>query len=88
MATSDEIPELVATTEPALASMWCELLGVAAVKPTDQILCLGGNSLVATMLANRIEMEWGFRPTVEQLFSSTLRELACACDKARTTVGQ
>jgi len=71
------------TTEQ-LSEFWMELLDVETVKPEDHLLDLGGNSLVATMIANRIEFAWGVRPTMEQMLSSSLQELAALCEQART----
>jgi hypothetical protein len=34
------------------------------------------------MLANRIELTWGFRPLVEEIFAKGLRELAQLCEHA------
>jgi acyl carrier protein len=70
------------TTE-VLAEFWEELLDVDSVDQDDRVLELGGNSLIATMLANRIELAWGFRPTMEELMSSTFGELAKLCEQSR-----
>jgi Phosphopantetheine attachment site len=66
-------------TESVLAEFWRELLEIDNVSPSDRILELGGNSLVAVMLANRMELTWGYRPSMEEIFSCTLRELAELC---------
>jgi Phosphopantetheine attachment site len=71
-------------TEEVLAGFWTEVLEADAVGPDDRILELGGNSLLATMVANRIELAWGFRPSMEELLTSSLRELADACERARS----
>jgi acyl carrier protein len=64
--------------EEQLSLYWRELLGVEVVKREDHFLALGGNSLMATILANRIEDEFGVRPSMEVLFD-TLDRLAIAC---------
>jgi acyl carrier protein len=69
-------------TEETVAGFWQELLETE-VHPDNCILDLGGNSLIATMLANRIEETFGFRPSMEDLFSCTLREMAALCDRCR-----
>lgn len=70
------------TTE-VLTQFWLELLDVDAVGRDDHLLECGGNSLVATMLANRIELTWGFRPTMTELMTSSFCELSALCDKSR-----
>jgi hypothetical protein len=35
------------------------------------------------MVANRVELAWGFRPSMEDLLMSSLRELAASCDAQR-----
>jgi hypothetical protein len=70
-------------TERVLAEFWAELLDVDSVGADDWLLELGGNSLVATMVANRVELAWGFRPSMEELLGSSLRELAASCESRR-----
>ena len=70
-------------TQQVLADFWAEVLDVDSVEPDAYLLELGGNSLVATMVANRVELAWGFRPSMEELLGSSLRELAAACDARR-----
>ena len=61
-----------------IAGYWRELLGVENVNPTDDFIGLGGNSMLATVLGNRIEDELGIRPSVVELFA-TLEKVAAAC---------
>ena len=61
-----------------IAGHWKELLGVEAVRPTDDFIALGGNSMLAMMLANRIEDDLGVRPEIVELFA-TLEQVARAC---------
>jgi acyl carrier protein len=70
-------------TQQVLGEFWAEVLDVDSVEPDDHLLELGGNSLVATMVANRIELAWGFRPSMEELLTASMRELAAACDARR-----
>ena len=72
-------PGLRDSIEEKLSIYWCELLGVETVKRDDHFLGLGGNSMLATILANRIEDELGVRPSMEALFS-TFERLAAACE--------
>lgn len=63
-----------------LAGYWRELLGTDVVKPEDHFLEMGGNSLMATMLANRIEEELGVQLSMVDLFN-TLEHVAAACEE-------
>ena len=72
--------------EAQLALYWCELLGVEAVKRDDHFLSLGGNSMTATILANRIEYELGVRLTMEDLFT-TLGGMSLACESLMEEAG-
>lgn len=65
--------------EATIARHWRELLGIDAVAPTDHFIQLGGDSVRATMLANRLEDELGVRPSVVRLFT-TLAEVARHCE--------
>jgi acyl carrier protein len=80
----DQLETTELETTEQLTEFWMELLDVESVSPGDHLLDLGGNSLVATMIANRIEFAWGIRPTMEQLLTSSLQELAVLCEQART----
>ncbi|RKH31161.1 phosphopantetheine-binding protein [Corallococcus sicarius] len=66
--------------EARLAGYWQELLGVEAVRPEDHFLEVGGNSLLATMLANRIEDDLGLQVGMVDLFN-TLSAVAAVCDR-------
>lgn len=70
-------------TGQILLEFWQELLEVETAKPDERLLELGGNSLIATMLANRIELTWGFRPTLETLLTGTFGELTALCEQHR-----
>lgn len=73
-----------AETERVLGEFWAEVLEVDSVGLDDRLLELGGNSLMATMVANRVELAWGFRPSMEELLTCSLRELSDACEQARS----
>ena len=78
--TEHDVREQTATT---LAEFWQELLDLDTVGTDDRLLEQGGNSLVATMLANRIEFAWGFRPSLEQLIMSSFGEMVDLCEQGR-----
>ena len=70
------------STEQLLAGFWEELLDVESVGLDDEFVELDGNSLIATMLRHRVERALSYRPTVTEIFSNTLGELAQRCDEA------
>jgi hypothetical protein len=72
------------TDEPTLnhriAALWRELLHIEHVSPADHFIALGGNSMLATLLANRIERDLGVRPSVTDLFN-TLQSVVETCEE-------
>ncbi len=66
--------------EQTLSAWWRELLGVEVVKPGDHFLELGGNSLLATLLSNRIEDELGIHLSMVELFD-TLEQVTALCQE-------
>jgi len=62
-----------------IAGYWQELLGAEVVRPADDFLLLGGNSMLATLLANRIEDDLGIRPEIVELFA-TLEQVTRRCE--------
>jgi acyl carrier protein len=79
MTTSPPSRDPARSVEATIARHWRELLGIDAIAPTDHFIQLGGDSVRATMLANRIEDELGVRPSVVELFT-TLAEVARHCE--------
>jgi acyl carrier protein len=73
--------------ERTLAGWWRELLGVEVVKPEDHFLEVGGNSLMATVLSNRIEHELGVELSMVDLFN-TLHDVAVLCVQLRQEASQ
>ncbi len=70
-------------TQAALAEMWRELFELNDTLSGDEsFVDLGGNSLLATLLANRIEEQFRVRPTMVEILSKTLGELAVWVDEA------
>ncbi|HEU0298385.1 MAG TPA: amino acid adenylation domain-containing protein, partial [Longimicrobium sp.] len=63
--------------ERAIAAAWTEVLGIERVGATDGFFSLGGHSLRAVRVVNRIEETLGVRLPVSALFDSpTVRGLA------------
>jgi acyl carrier protein len=77
--TTPETAAPARSIEATIAGYWRELLHVDAVEPTDDFIGLGGDSIRAMMLANRIEDELGVRPEIAELFS-TLALVARHCE--------
>jgi acyl carrier protein len=65
--------------ETKLAGYWSELLGVADVKASDHFIELGGHSMLAIKLINRLDDDFGFRLRMEDVFNP-LHRLAAICD--------
>jgi len=75
MTTSAEALD-AATVRDRLAAYIAELLDCQDVGGDDYLLDLGGDSLLATILANRLEEDFGVRPELEDLFGLSIGELA------------
>ncbi len=68
--------------ERALATIWCEVLGIAPVGATDNFFELGGHSLAAVQVVLRVEEEFGVelplrdfyeRPTIAEMSAALMR---------------
>ena len=58
--TTTPVAQATATpTETALARMWCDLLDLTQVGPEDNFFQLGGTSLTAIKLLQRVETTFG-----------------------------
>ncbi|WP_415977044.1 amino acid adenylation domain-containing protein [Rhodococcus sp. 077-4] len=67
------------TQEVAVAQMFCEVLDVPSVSATDDFFALGGNSLLATVVAARLAADGRYRVGVREVFlHSTVERLAAA----------
>ena len=73
------------TIEEKIAEIWKELLGIDRIGIRDNFFDLGGHSLMAVHLFNRIEERFGIRLPLTTLFqSAALAELAEAVNEAST----
>ncbi|MFE5584823.1 amino acid adenylation domain-containing protein [Kitasatospora sp. NPDC056531] len=71
-----------------LAGIWEELLEVPAVDVDDNFFALGGNSLLALRMVNRIRAEEGADLPLGQLFEApTVRQLAAAIAEGAGAAG-
>jgi len=66
--------------EEMLSTYWRELFGIEAVRRDENFREAGGDSIMATILANRIEGELGVRLSMEDLYG-TLEQQAIACEQ-------
>lgn len=57
--------------EDELVALWQDLLGVTDVAPTDNFFDLGGHSLIAVRLLNRIEKRFATRLPLATMFDAT-----------------
>jgi natural product biosynthesis luciferase-like monooxygenase protein len=86
------IPVRVASgdVEAELAHIWSEVLGVAAVKPEDNLFDLGGHSLLITRIISRIRKSFGVEVPIYAFFDTpTLADIARVVETVRqeTTAG-
>ena len=78
----------VGEPERALAEIWQELLGLAAVGTHDSFFDLGGHSLLATQLLARITARFGVEIPLAALFEApTIQGLAPLLTAAGTAAG-
>ena len=78
-ATSAEAPQ--SQTERAVASIWREVLGVAAIGIDDDFFDLGGHSLLGTRVFAKIRSHLGVTLGLHLLFEApTIRQLAAVID--------
>jgi amino acid adenylation domain-containing protein len=71
-------------TEEKLAALWAEALGVEQVGVHDSFLSLGGHSLMAIQLMQRVRAEFEIRLPLRTLYSAgNVENFAAAVDDAR-----
>lgn len=87
------VPQMIASsgsepqtpTEKTLAALWCEVLGLAQVGRGDDFFALGGHSLAALRLFDRIARVTGVRlPLADLMQAPTLGALAAVLDATLT----
>jgi hypothetical protein len=74
--------------ERLMGGLWTELLGLPAVGADDDFFALGGNSMNAARLLNRIRVTFGIDFSLRDIFDhSSLAELSSAVtDQVRAEV--
>lgn len=79
---SAEAENLETETEKKLAEIWCEILKVQEVYPSDDFFHLGGQSLKATKLVRRIRNDFSIHMKLKKIFDiCVLRDLAIEIDR-------
>jgi hypothetical protein len=69
-------PALDDPREAYLARIWCELIGIQAVRANDNFFDVGGHSLLAVEFTARVQRETGVRLNLLHVATSTLASLA------------
>ena len=70
-------------TEERLAAIWRDLLALESVSRFDNFLDIGGDSLLAMQVIDKVEHELGVRLAPADLFTQTLAQLAASCERRR-----
>jgi amino acid adenylation domain-containing protein len=69
--------------EDALAALWCEVLRIDTVSPSDSFFELGGHSLLAMQIVSRVRDRLGAEVSVGRLFAApTLAGFAAEVERA------
>ncbi|RUL78784.1 phosphopantetheine-binding protein [Dyella choica] len=68
------------TTQGTIAKYWIQILKVDSVEPSDDFISLGGNSLSAVQVANRIADDLGVQLDIGEMFN-TLEQVTAYCDQ-------
>ncbi|GLZ77546.1 hypothetical protein Afil01_23530 [Actinorhabdospora filicis] len=85
-SAQDDYEAPVTPAEKELAAIWAELLGVPEVGRRDDFLALGGNSMHATRLVNRLRDRLGVSLPLPEIYRhSVLADLAARIDETRPT---
>jgi amino acid adenylation domain-containing protein len=69
--------------EQLLATMWTELLGTSAIRSSDNFFDVGGHSLMAVDLAERVKRETGVQLNLLDIANGTLGTLAAGLGAAQ-----
>jgi hypothetical protein len=68
------------TTQDTIAKYWIQILNVHTVEPSDDFISLGGSSLSAVKVANRIAEDLGVELDIGEMFN-TLEQVTAHCDQ-------
>ncbi len=90
-STDSGAPQSLTPEQTAMATIWCDVLDVESVGPQDDFLSLGGHSLTATLLLQRVREHYGVpvsfatlfdRPTLDGFLSAVneLKQQGATCE--------
>lgn len=80
------VTRLLTDNEQLVADIWCQVLGLNSVNPTDDFFQLGGHSLLAVKVMVALEKKTGKRLTITTLFEHvTVEKLAKQLSADETT---
>ncbi|MDR7275600.1 acyl carrier protein [Catenuloplanes atrovinosus] len=83
LAEESKMPEQDTDVTEAVHREWRALLGVDTVRPEDDFFALGGDSVLAVELIERVEARLGIEFPVESLFfDGRLSEVLAGCSEA------
>lgn len=79
-------PTAETATERVLIELWSQILGVYEISALDNFVELGGDSISATLLVNRVRETFGVELPFSRVFddNATASDLANVIDKAVT----
>jgi aryl carrier-like protein len=80
--TADGQPAL-GPRETYLIGVWCDVLGLE-VAPADNFFDIGGNSMLAVQMSERVARETGYRIKLMQLAAQSVGEIAMDLPEAGT----
>jgi amino acid adenylation domain-containing protein len=81
-ASSAALMQARTPDEKLLATIWCQLLGIAQVRTSDNFFDIGGHSLLAVEMAARVQRETGKALNLLEVANSTLGTLAAELSQA------
>jgi acyl carrier protein len=74
-------------TEAALRKLWLEVLEIEDVKPDEDFIELGGDSMAASRIILRIDELWAIEVPLADFFEhQTIRELAVHIGELRARI--
>lgn len=76
-AATVAIAPVVESRETYLLGLWSTLLGLE-VKPSDNFFDIGGNSMLAVQMAERVARDTGYRIKLMQLAAQSAGQIAAA----------
>jgi aryl carrier-like protein len=66
-----------------MTAIWRDVFGIDTIGPNDNFFALGGNSFLASSLAERVTRRWGMEIAFDQVFEHQTIEQLCAYVRSR-----